>query len=150
VASKAAVNKFLSQRKLAVIGVSRNKKKFGSLVYRELKARGYRVFAVNPNAESVEGDRCYAGIRELPEPVDGLVAVVPPAAAEEIVREAYAAGIKNVWLQQGAESERTVRFCREKGINCVYGQCILMFLEPVRFPHSLHRWVWKRVGRFPR
>ena len=58
--SQNNVNEFLHQKKIAVVGVSRNKSKFGNMIYRELKSRGYQVMAVNPNADMVEGDRCYA------------------------------------------------------------------------------------------
>ncbi|MCJ7503046.1 MAG: CoA-binding protein [Acidobacteriia bacterium] len=148
--SKAAVADFVSQRKLAVVGVSRKKMKFGNLAFRELKRKGYKLFPVHPHAEQLEGERCSASLAALPEPVDGLLVIVPPAQAEQVVREAAAAGIRRVWLQQGAGSAAAIRFCAENGISLVHGECILMFAEPAAFYHRAHRWVWKLLGKLPR
>jgi predicted CoA-binding protein len=66
------------------------------------------------------------------------------------VRDAAAAGIRRVWMQQGAESEAAIRFCAENGISAVHGECILMFAEPAAFYHRMHRWVWGLLGKLPR
>ena len=148
--TQAAVDDFLAQRSLAVVGVSRGGKKFGNMAYRELKAKGYQLFPVHPEAEVLEGDRCYPSLSALPEQADGVLAVVPPAETERVVRDAAAAGIPRVWMQQGAESESAIRFCEEHGISVVAGECILMFARPLRFYHKPHRWVWKLLGKLPR
>jgi len=148
--SKAAVADFVSQRKLAVVGVSRKKMKFGNLAFRELKRKGYKLFPVHPHAEQLEGERCYASLAALPEPVDGVLVIVPPAQAEQVVREAAAAGIRRVWLQQGAGSPAAIRFCEDNGISVVHGECILMFAEPAAWYHRAHRWVWGLLGKLPR
>jgi len=148
--SKAAVADFVSQRKLAVVGVSRKKMKFGNLAFRELKRKGYKLFPVHPRAEQLEGERCSASLAALPEPVDGLLVIVPPAQAEQVVREAAAAGIRRVWLQQGAGSPAAIRFCEDNGISVVHGECILMFAEPAAWYHRAHRWVWGLLGKLPR
>lgn len=148
--SKAAVADFVSQRKLAVVGVSRKKLKFGNLAFRELKRKGYKLFPVHPHAEQLEGERCSASLAALPEPVDGLLVIVPPAQAEQVVREAAAAGIRRVWLQQGAGSPAAIRFCEDNGISVVHGECILMFAEPAAWYHRAHRWVWGLLGKLPR
>jgi predicted CoA-binding protein len=148
--SKAAVADFVSQRKLAVVGVSRKKMKFGNLAFRELKRKGYKLFPVHPHAEQLEGERCSASLAALPEPVEGLLVIVPPAQAEQVVREAAAAGIRRVWLQQGAGSPAAIRFCEEDGISVVHGECILMFAEPAAWYHRAHRWVWGLLGKLPR
>lgn len=148
--SKAAVDDFVAQRALAVVGVSRSGKKFGNAIYRELKAKGYRVFAVHPQAPEVEGERAYPSLTALPGAVGGVVICVPPAQAEQVVHDAAGAGIRRVWLQQGAESEAAVRFCQEQGLSVVAGECIMMSVAPVAFPHSMHRWVWRLLGKLPR
>lgn len=147
--SKAAVHDFLAQRSLALIGMSRGGKKFGNSIYQELSAKGYRVLPVHPTAEAIGGARCYPSLRALPEAVGGVVVVVPPAETEKVVREAAEAGIRRVWLQQGAESPAAVRFCEEQGMQVVHGECILMFAEPAAFYHRMHRWVWGLLGRLP-
>ena len=148
--SRAVVDDFVSQRKLAVVGVSRRKMKFGNLAFKELRRKGYKLFPVHPQAETLEGERCYPNLAALPEPVGGVLVVVPPAQAEQVVRDAAAAGIRRVWLQQGAESAAAIRFCEENGISAVHGECILMFAEPAAFYHRAHRWVWKLLGKLPR
>jgi predicted CoA-binding protein len=148
--SKAAVADFVSQRKLAVVGVSRKKMKFGNLAFRELKRKGYKLFPVHPHAEQLEGERCSASLAALPEPVEGLLVIVPPAQAEQVVRAAAAAGIRRVWLQQGAGSPAAIRFCEDNGISVVHGECILMFAEPAAWYHRAHRWVWGLLGKLPR
>ncbi len=143
--TKANVDDFLSSARLAIVGVSRSKIKFGNSIYRELKKKGYLVFPVNPNTDS-----CFPSLTELPETVDGAVIVVPPAQTETVVRDAVNAGIKKVWMQQGAESVAAVKYCEDNGILCVHGECILMFAEPAAFPHKMHRWVWKLLGKNPK
>jgi hypothetical protein len=148
--SKAAVADFVSQRKLAVVGISRKKMKFGNLAFRELKRKGYKLFPVHPHAEQLEGERCSASLAALPEPVEGVLVIVPPAQAAQVVREAAAAGIRRVWLQQGAGSPAAIRFCEENGISVVHGECILMFAQPAAWYHRAHRWVWGLLGKLPR
>jgi predicted CoA-binding protein len=148
--SKAIVDDFMSQQKLAVVGVSRSSRKFGNVIYKELKGKGYKVFPVNPNVETIESDSCYPALNSLPEPVDGAVVVVKPNETEKIVKEASEAGIKRVWIQQGAESKQAIKYCEDNHINCIHGECILMFAEPLGFIHKFHRGIWKIVGKLPK
>lgn len=87
--TKAAVRDFLDQRTLAVVGVSRQGKKFGNAAYNELKAKGYQVYPVHPHADTLEGDRCYPSLSALPEPVGGALIVVPPHETEKVVKSSY-------------------------------------------------------------
>ncbi len=148
--SKTIVDDFVSQKTLAVVGVSSNPQKFGSLAYKELKERGYRVFPVHRNAESLLGDPCYPSLQALPEPVDGAVVIVQPAETEKVVREAEAASIKRIWMQRGAESDAAIEFCREHGLQAVHGECILMFARPVRSIHRVHRVINGIFRKLPR
>ena len=148
--TRAAVETFVGQRKLAVVGVSRDTKKFGNAAYKTLKEKGYQVYPINRNVETIEDDRCYASLDALPEKVEGVVIVVPPAETEKVVREADAAGIKHVWMQQGAESSEAIQYCREHGLNEVHGECIMMFAPPVGSFHRWHRGAWKLFGKLPK
>jgi uncharacterized protein len=150
VTTKAAVDEFLAQRTLAVVGVSRDPKKFGNSVYKDLKSKGYTVFPVNPNATDIEGDRCYPSLSALPEPVGGALVVVPSAETEQVVQDAARSGIPRVWMQQGSESEAAIEFCRANGISEVHGECILMFAQPQAFFHKPHKWVWGLMGKLPK
>jgi len=146
---QAAVEAFLSQRRLAVVGVSRSGKKFGNLVYRALKERGFEVVAVHPQAEVLEGDRCVPSVAALPHRVDGVVLVVPPAESLRVVGEAAAAGIRRVWLQPGSFSPEVLRLAQAQGMSVVAGECIMMHARPVRSIHWVHRLVRKLLGKLP-
>lgn len=146
---RSTIEDFLAQRTLAVVGVSRQGRKFGNVAYRELRAKGYRLLPVHPVAGQVEGDRCYPSLEALREPVGGVLIVLPPLQTEQVVREAARAGIRRVWMQQGAESAAAIQFCAENGLQEVHGQCVLMFAEPLRFYHRPHRWIWRLLGKLP-
>jgi uncharacterized protein len=142
-----AIQQFVSDKTMAVVGVSAGGKGFGSYAYAELKKRGFRLLPVHPTATTVQGDRCWPRLTDLPERVDRVLVVVKPERSEEVVRDAASAGIRHVWLQQGAESPSAVAFGEAQGLNVVRGQCILMFTEPVGSFHKVHRWIWKLLGR---
>ena len=146
--SKALIDAFLAEPALAVIGVSRSGKGFGNVAARELRRKGYRVYPVNPQADVVDGERCYRSLAALPEPVGGVLVVVPPEQGIDVVRQAAAAGIRRVWLQQGAESPRLKHVCAELGLETVAGECVLMFASPTGV-HKAHRWVWRMIGKIP-
>ncbi|MBN2146341.1 MAG: CoA-binding protein [Anaerolineales bacterium] len=148
--SKQAVQDFIAKRKLAIVGLSRNGNKFGNTIHNELKGKGYTLYPVHPQADKIDGTKCYPSFADLPEAVDGVIICVPPVQTEKVVRDAAQAGIGRVWMQQGAESPAAVQFCAENGISEVHGECVMMFAEPVVFPHSLHRWIWKLIGKLPK
>jgi predicted CoA-binding protein len=148
--TKSSVDDFLSHRPWAVVGASRDPKKFGTAAYRELKAKGYPLFPVNPKADSIEGDQCYANLAGLPQAVEGVLIITPPAQTEQVVREAAAAGIRRVWMQQGAQSDAAIRFCQANGISEVHGECILMHAPGTASFHKMHRWVWGVLGKLPK
>jgi hypothetical protein len=147
--TKQDIQEFLSQKTLAMAGLSRNEKAFSAAVNRELKAKGYRVLPVNPHAGTIGGEQCYPNLAALPERVGGVVVCTPPGETEKVVRDAAAQGITRVWMQQGAESAAAVAFCLEKGMQVVSGKCIMMFAEPVGSLHGVHRWFAKVFGQLP-
>jgi uncharacterized protein len=147
--SGASIQQFVAGTTLAIVGVSAAGKGFGNAAYTELKKRGYRVLPVHPTAAAIQGDPCWPSVAELPERVERLLVCVKPDRADAVVREAAAAGVRQVWFQQGAESATAIEACAELGVDAVHGQCILMFAEPVGSLHKFHRWVLKVVGRLP-
>jgi predicted CoA-binding protein len=144
------IDDFLAQKTIAVVGVSRSLGKFANTAFRELRKKGYRVFPVNPNAVTVEGERCYRRTADIEPRPEAALIITPQAQTEAAVREAASAGIRRLWIQQGAESEAALRLADESGAAVVSGDCVLMFAEPAAFYHRLHRWVWKLLGRLPR
>jgi uncharacterized protein len=150
---RRAANEFLSHRRLAVAGVSRDGAHAANLVYRRLRDEGYEVFALNPSAAEVEGDRCYHALAEIPGGVEGVVIVTPPDAAPGVVRECAQAGVPRVWLHrsfgQGSVSPEAVALCEREGISVLDGACPMMFLEPVDLGHRCIRWVLGATGKLP-
>jgi len=144
------ISDFLSQRKLAIVGMSRTKNNFGNAVFKELKTKGYELFPVHPQADAIKGERCWPDFASLPERVGGVVVVVPPAETEKVVEQALAAGITRVWMQQGAESPAAVRYCEENRMSVVQRECILMHAEPLGWFHGAHRWLWGLLGKLPK
>ena len=143
-----AVQDFVNGKRIAVVGVSRDKTKFGNTAFTELAARGYQVFAVHPTAQEVVGARCYPNLSALQGQVDGALVIVSPQQAVSVLREAAAIGLKNVWLQQGAESPEALALARDLGLNLVARKCVLMYAPPVRSFHGWHRVFAKLVGQF--
>jgi len=121
------IKAFLNKRNIfAVVGASRDPKKYGYQVYRDLKNAGYEVYAVNPNAEEILGDKCYLSLKNLPAKPDVVDIVVPPKVTEEVVKSCKELGITRVWMQPGSESEKAITFCKENGIDVVYGVCVMI------------------------
>ncbi|MCB0729757.1 MAG: CoA-binding protein [Ignavibacteriae bacterium] len=147
--SKKAIQDFFTNKNYAVVGVSRKSTKFGNAIYKEFKKKGINVYGVNPNMESFEGDKCYGNLKELQGKIDAVINVVSPLQTLEVVRAANEIGVKNIWMQQGSESDEAIEYCKEKGINEVHKECVLMFTEPVKSIHKVHKWIWKVVGKLP-
>ena len=139
---RTEIENFLNKKTLAIVGVSRNRKKFSNKVYRDLKSKGYQLFIVNPNAESIENERCYPNLTEIPEKIDRVLIMVPRSETEKVIQDAIRSGISHIMIQQGAESEKAINLCKEKGIDIIAGECVLMFAEPTAFYHRIHRWIW--------
>jgi hypothetical protein len=149
VTRKDLVEDFLSQRVLALAGASRTGKKFGNAILKELEAKGYEVLLVHPETAEINGKTCFPSLAALPKPVGGLLLVVPPAKAEQLVREAADLGIPRIWMQQGSSSPGAIRLCETKGIAAVHGECILMFARPTTGVHRFHHWLWGVFGKLP-
>jgi predicted CoA-binding protein len=150
-----ATSDFLSQRRIAVAGVSRRPSTHGAnSVYRRLRERGYTVFAVNPSAERVEGDRAYPDLRSIPGGVDAVVIATAAKRAESIVRECKELGISHVWMHAGpaesSASPEAVAYCRANDVSVIPGGCPLMFGPTADFGHRCLRWWLERTGAIER
>jgi predicted CoA-binding protein len=126
----ARIDAFLALKTLAVIGASRDPRKYGHRAFQDLLTRGLRVYPVNPNAAEIEGHPVFPSIADLPAGIEGLVLVVPPAETERAVRAAHKKGIRQIWMQPGAESADAVRFCEDHGLSVVHGVCLMMQASP--------------------
>src|SRR5262245_46711884 len=152
---KDAAAEFVASKRVAVTGVSRHPKNHGSnVVYQRLRDRGYDVFAVNPNAGEVEGDRCYHGLRAIPGGVDAVVIATKPETAEETMRECADLGITHVWMHRGpgagSVSRAAADFGRQHGIAVIDGGCPCMFEPTADLGHKAMRVVFTLAGNVPR
>ncbi len=151
-----AVEDFLTQKRIAVAGVSRTKEDAANIIYRKLKETGHQVFPINPKAETVEGDPCYPDLKSIPDGVDGVVIVTRPEVTEQIVRQCAEVGTSRVWMHRSMEfigssvSEQAVQFCRENNITVIPGGCPMMFCKPVDFGHKCMRWMLGLTGGLPK
>ena len=148
-----AASAFLAKKRVAVTGVSRTPKTHGSnSVYKRLRERGYEVFAVNPNAAEVEGDRSYKDLTSIPGGVDAVVIGTRPEIAESTMRECAELGIKHVWMHRGpgagSVSKAATEYGRHQGITVIDGGCPLMFRPTSDFGHRLMRVVF--AGKVPK
>ena len=152
---KEAAAEFLANKRIAVTGVSRTPKGHGSNgVDQRLRQRGYEVFAVNPNAETVEGDVCYPDLRSIPGGVDAVVIATRPELAEETMRECVELRIHHVWMHRsfgdGSVCDEATVFGREQGITVIDGGCPLMFEPTADIGHKVMRFLFTRTGKVPK
>ena len=148
--TKAEVKEFYASQPIAVVGVSRDTKKFGNSAYKSLKAQGYKVIPVNPNTDNIEGDKSFPDLKSIPDKVGGVLVIVPPKKSEQVVREAHEAGINRVWLQQGAESPDAIKYCEDNGMTVVHNECIMMYADHSAWFHRAHGFVWGLMGKTPK
>ncbi len=141
------IREFWNQKKFAVVGVSQRPEKFGNTLFREMRKRGLNVVAVNRRKPSIDGIQVFENLKSIPERPDAVLMVVPPAETDQELRQCADMGITHVWIQQGAESAMSESLAHELGLKAVLRECAIMHMEPVRFPHSLHRWFHTRFGK---
>lgn len=153
---RQAAAEFLASKRIAVTGVSRTPKGHGSnVVYQRLRDRGYEVFAVNPYADQVEGDRCYHDLKSIPGGVEAVVIGTRPEAAEATMRECAELGIRHVWMHRLYEKGSSVSaaatgYGRQHGITVIDGGCPLMFNPTADPGHKIMRFWCARSGSLPK
>jgi hypothetical protein len=143
------IEDFISAEPVAIVGVSRDPKKFGQMAFKELKNKGLNVIPVNLSAEEILGVKAYPNITALPPEVKGVVIMTKKDQTADVVREAMAKGLKNIWIQQAAESKEALKELEGSDINYITGECILMHYKP-HSVHKFHKTLKKFFGRFPR
>jgi predicted CoA-binding protein len=127
-----AAEQFLSQPRIAVTGVSRTSKGHGSnVVYRRLRERGFDAVAINPNATTVEGDRCCPSLTSVPGGVQAVVIGTNPDRASDTVRECIELGVRYIWMHHGmgagSVSPEATALARSHGLLVIDGGCPCMF-----------------------
>ena len=147
------IRDFLSLRRIAFVGLSRNPKDFSRMLFRAMCERGYEMVPVNPAVDELEGMRCFARVQDIKPPVQGALLLTSPRDTERVVRDCPEAGVRYVWMHrsggQGSVSQEAVEFCRKQGIHVVEGYCPFMFLPHTPFFHRLHGFILKVTGGYP-
>jgi predicted CoA-binding protein len=124
------IEQFLASPAFGVVGASSNRDKYGNKVLRCYQQNNRSVIPVHPKEKQVEGVECVASVTDLPDNVESISIITPPAVTEKVVDQAAAKGIKNIWMQPGAESPAAVRYCEEQGLNVIAdGSCLLVVLR---------------------
>jgi predicted CoA-binding protein len=127
--TESSTTTFLAGKTFAVAGASRDRSKYGNKVFQALVASGRTVYPLNPSAPEVEGQTAYASIADLPVVPESLSIVTPPQVTREVIQQAIVAGVKNIWMQPGAEDAQASQAAREAGINVIDdGSCVLVLL----------------------
>jgi predicted CoA-binding protein len=152
--SLETIEAFLAQKRIAMVGISREPKSISVALFKELCRRGYDIVPVNPKAPSVNGHRCFARVQDIDPPVTAALLMTSPQITESVVADCFAAGIKQVWMYRaggnGAVSATALEFCNTKGMEVIPGQCPFMFLPGAAGVHRFHGFIRKITGRYPR
>jgi predicted CoA-binding protein len=145
--------RFLSHKRIAVVGVSRSRADFSRMVLRELLRRGYDAVPVSLTAEEAEGRRCFSRLPEIQPPVAGALLLTPPAQTQEAVRDCLEAGIRSIWMHRGAgagaATPEAVALCRAADVELVSDLCPFMVLSDAGLLHRVHGFLRRRTHRHP-
>jgi len=140
-ASKVAVDEFLSHKKLALVRLAAQSPVMGVSMKDELSPKGYDVSIVYLSARETDPT-----LEDVKGKVEGAIIAVPKTRCAAAVSEAIEAGSPRLWIQAGCDSDEALALAEEKGIPVVHGACVLMYAEPVKSVHAFHRWLWKTLG----
>jgi uncharacterized protein len=140
---------FLDGKEFAIAGVSRDKSKFGYSVFSELIQKGFTIYPINPNAEKIDEITCFPDVKSLPDKVKKLYIVTKPHQTCSLVKEALDKGIEHLWIQQMSDSNDAMDLISQRGIEPITGECMYMYLEPVKGIHKFHRGIRKFFRTFP-
>ena len=143
------IHEFLDSQPIALVGVSRNPKKFGYSAFKELREKGMKIIPVNPLADEILGEKSYPNVKMLPPEVQGIIILTKKEKTASVIRDAKEKGIKRIWIQQMADSKEALAELKDSDINFITGECILMHYKP----HSIHKFhgsLKKLFGRYPK
>ncbi len=143
------IEEFIASEPIAMVGVSRNPKKFGFMAFKELKEKGMNIIPVNRYASEIHRSKVFPDLKALPPEVKGIIIMTQKSQTAEVVKEAKSKGFKQIWIQQGAQSNEALEELKGTDINYITNQCILMYYKP----HSIHKFhgkLKKFFGRYPK
>lgn len=120
------IKEFLAQKRFAIVGATKNTKKYGYEIFKNLTGRGYEVYPVNPKLKELEGVKCYSSLSDIPVKVGVVDFVVPPEVTEPTLKECKRLGLDRIWLQPGSESEAAIAFCHKNNLKVVHSVCVML------------------------
>jgi uncharacterized protein len=143
------IEDFIASQPIAMVGVSRNPKKFGFAAFKELLDKGMNIIPVNPHTAEINGIKVYPDIKSLPSEVKALLVMTKKSNTAGVIRDAKKKGLKYIWIQQMSESQEALKELEGTEINYISGECILMYYKPHSF-HKFHGALKKFFGRWPK
>ena len=151
---KADIDKFLSCKRIAVIGMSRSKAEYSRMLMKEYTGAGYEIIPVNPAADEIAGVKCYKNVKDIKPAPERVIILLPPDKAEQAMIDCANAGIKDVWMHShiaaGVQNTKAIYQAEANRINLITGFCPMMFLHKAMFLHKIHGGVLKLMGAYPK
>lgn len=138
----------LTDKNIAVIGVSKNPRKFGRIIFAELEKKDFKVFGINKNFIDGEKPNLYSDLAKITEKINSVIFVTKPDVTLIELKKCFSKGIKKYWFQQGSESKEVIDFCKKNNLTYVAGKCVFMYLEPVKGIHKLHLFINKLFKKY--
>ena len=137
------IKEFLGNDVMAFVGVSRKKDIPANGIFQKMKNAGYRVYPINPNADEIDGEKCYPDIRSTPEKPKAVLIAGPPEISKSIVSQCIEERINHIWMHRGigngSYSEEAEQLCLDKGVKPITNGCPMMFIKPVDPFHFIFR-----------
>ena len=111
---------------IAIVGATEDPSKYGYVIYKDLKLKGLTVYPVNSNRSSVDGDKAFKRLEDIPQRPTIVNIGVPPEVTSDILQQCLDLELTNVWLQPGAESPAVMTFLQENNFNYLANACIMV------------------------
>lgn len=147
------IDSFFDEKRIALVGLSRDKSHFSRAVLNEFSKRGYEVYPVNPNVEKIDDLKVYPSISNIPADVNAALIMLPPENVIGVLNECKIKGINKIWLHrgvgQGSINSAVLTYCKANQFDLIPGFCPLMFMENTMFLHKLHGWFNRLTGQMP-
>lgn len=141
------IEAFINSKHIAVVGVSRQKRKFGNIIFETLQKRGFQVYPVNPEGSFFGSPRCYRSLEDVPDDVKAAVISTRPSNAMAVVESAIRRQFEILWFQQGGDFAEAAAAAQKAGLKVVTGRCVLLYAPPVTGIHALHRFLARITKR---
>ena len=151
---KKEIKEFYTNKKIAVVGASRSRIKYGNMLFEELRKKGFDVVPVNPSASEINGVKAYPALNDIPGGIKAAIAVVPPSEQEKVAADAASAGLEKLWIHEhimkGISNTKAIAICENNSVICITGFCPMMFIPGSGMPHNIHKAIIGLFGALPK